>query len=134
MKSPEERPGAPETTPRRMRQQRQKTLSRGAIEFSPYQKRLRALFESLLGRKLAPRDGIAETERWSSMPKRLREYYQLAGRLDSINCSFDRLYRPNKLDDVDGFRVFMEENQTVVLWAFKIEDADQEDPTIYVER
>jgi hypothetical protein len=101
------------------------------MRLSPYQKRLRALFESFLGRKLNPRDGMAETKQWPPMPKRLREYYQIAGRVYSINRCFNRLYRPDKLDDEGDYRIFMEENQNVVVWAFRIEDADQESPTIY---
>ena len=96
-----------------------------------YQKRLRTLFESLLGRELTPRDGMPHTKHWSPMPWRLREYYQIAGRVDSINRCYERLYRPNKLDDEGGYRIFMEENQNVVVWAFKTQDVDQENPTIY---
>lgn len=99
---------------------------------TPYQKRLRRLFESLLKRKLTRRDGIAQTSKWSRMPKRLREYYEVAGRLHSINRCYERLYRPDKLDDEGDYRIFMEENQNVVVWAFKIEDADQENPKIYL--
>src|SRR5262249_49774047 len=101
------------------------------MRLTAYQKRLRTLFETLLGRKLSPRDGLPETKQWRPMPKRLREYYQIAGRVDSINRCFERFYRPNKLDDEDGYRIFMEENQTVVFWAFKIQDVDKENPTIY---
>jgi hypothetical protein len=101
------------------------------MHLTPYQKHLRALFESLLGRKLNARDGMAESKRWPPMPKRLREYYQIAGRLDSVNRCYERLYHPGKLDDEDGYRIFMEENQNVVVWAFKSEDVDQANPTIY---
>src|SRR5262249_28003433 len=101
------------------------------MELTPYKKRLRALFEPLLGRKLGPRDGMVETKQWRTMPKMLREYYQIAGRADSINRCYERLYHPNKLEDEDGYRIFMEENQNVVVWAFKIEDVNQANPSIY---
>jgi hypothetical protein len=99
---------------------------------TPFQKRLRGLFKRLLNRTLEPRHGIKATARWKRMPKRLREYYQVAGRLHSINRCFNRLYRPDKLDDEGAYRIFMEENQNVVVWAFRIEDADQENPKIYL--
>src|SRR5262245_34719722 len=101
------------------------------MPLTPYQQRLCALFEPLLGRKLNPRDGITETKQWRHMPSKLREYYQIAGRLDSINRCFERLYRPTKLDDEGRYRIFMEENQNVVVWAFRIEDEDKANPGIY---
>jgi hypothetical protein len=91
----------------------------------------RSLFESLLNRKLTARDGMAEKPNWPAMPGKLREFYRIAGRVDSINRIYERLYRPTRMDDEGGYRIFMEENQNVVLWAFRIEDADQENPTIY---
>ena len=91
----------------------------------------RTVFEGLLNRKLTARDGLAEKANWPAMPGKLREFYRVAGRLDSINRAFERLYRPTKMDDEDRYRIFMEENQNVVAWAFRIEDADKENPTIY---
>ena len=102
------------------------------MSLTPYQRRLQGHFKRLLNRRLEPRDGMTETERWKPMPKRLREYYQVAGRLHSINRCYERLYRPDKLDDEGDYRIFMEENQNVVVWAFRIEDAGQENPTIYL--
>ena len=101
------------------------------MHLTPYQKCLRGLFESLLNRKLGRRDGIAETKRWAAMPERLREYYQIAGRIDALNRCHNRLYRPDKMDDEAGYRIFMEENQNVVVWAFRTEDCGRENPAIY---
>lgn len=91
----------------------------------------RKLFESLLNRKLTARDGLVEKANWPAMPGPLREFYRVAGHIDSINRVYNRLYLPTKMDDEDGYRIFMEENQRVVVWAFRIDDADKKNPTIY---
>ena len=65
------------------------------------------------------------------MPGKLRQYYQIVGGVKSLNRCFNRLYSPNKLDDEGGYRIFMEENQNVVVWAFKLEDAEADNPMIY---
>ena len=91
----------------------------------------RSLFEALLNRKLTARDGLAEKPNWPAMPGKLREFYRVAGRVNSINRAFERLYRPTKMEDEDGYRIFMEENQNVAFWAFRIDDADEKNPTIY---
>lgn len=98
---------------------------------TPYQKRLRKLFESLLDRTLTSRDGACATKNWPEMPRKLREFYELVGRLDKINQCHNRLYRPARIQDEGDYRIFMEENQTVVVWAFKVEDARQDNPRIY---
>jgi hypothetical protein len=91
---------------------------------------LRSLFESLLNRKLTARDGLAEKANWPAMTGKLREFYRVVGRVNSVNREFNRLYRPTKMEDEDGYRIFMEENQNVVVWAFRIENAAFTGPNI----
>ena len=90
--------------------------------------RFRVLFESLLNRKLTSKDGLEEGSRWRPMPKILKEFYNVVGRVDSINRGYDRLYRPWEIERQDGYEIFMEENQRVVVWAFRTEDTAKANP------
>jgi hypothetical protein len=93
--------------------------------------RFRLLFESLLNRKLTSKDGIEEGPKWRPMPETLKEFYRKAERVDSINRGHNRLYRPWEIERNNGYAIFMEENQSVVVWGFRTKDTAQDDPLIY---
>jgi hypothetical protein len=65
----------------------------------------RKVFERLLGRKLTGRDGLPEKANWPAMPEKLREFYRVVGREDSINRAFERLCRPTRMEAVAWMRM-----------------------------
>ncbi|MGN6547920.1 MAG: hypothetical protein ACTHK7_23000 [Aureliella sp.] len=92
-------------------------------------------FAETLSQPLAESDGMAEREidrllAGRSIPLALRDYYRVAGR-HWMNSNYDRLLAPNELRTEQTYTIFMDENQNVGHWAFKTEDACQDDPQIY---
>ncbi|HEX5103877.1 MAG TPA: hypothetical protein VFV87_08715 [Pirellulaceae bacterium] len=94
-----------------------------------------ALFRSI--GDLAPQHGIARGELDNAestlgfkIPVPLRQYYEVIGNHE-ITWAFNRDYAPNEIECRDGMAVFCEENQCVVYWGFKIEEADLDDPSVW---
>jgi len=71
-------------------------------------------------------DGLGIT-----IPKILKQYYLLAGRL-SFNQAYNRLLSPDELFLTDDKAlVFCRESQDVVFWSIQERDAGKEDPRVY---
>jgi len=64
------------------------------------------------------------------VPLAMRQYYELLGNHD-VNTNFNRLYEPDKLMISNGFLVFAEENQNVVVWGIKTDKPLNEDPEVF---
>jgi|SRR5215510_8708455 len=93
--------------------------------------------KTILGRRLNRQDGIERTSLAASekrlklsLPRALRLYYQVAGKL-AINKEHNFLYEPKELTKLDAKLVFMEENQAVVFWGVDIKAIDQSDPEVF---
>lgn len=100
--------------------------------------KLKQVFEDLLGRKLKRADGISsekiedvENKLGLVLPNPLREFYQLVGNLDIFTKSFQRFAAIDDLLIKDSKLIFLEENQSVLYWAYNLEDSDTDDPLIY---
>lgn len=62
----------------------------------------------------------------------LKHYYQRIGLNEMVNAAFNRLLTPAQLGFSDnGYLVFYEENQAVVVWGIKKEDLTQDNPPVY---
>ena len=95
---------------------------------------IKAIAESIIGRKLTIEDGISiskikdiENKLECKIPTELKDFYNLIGNLDMFMSSFEDFPEPyligNKI-------VFLEENQGVCYWG--INKDDSESPTVYV--
>jgi hypothetical protein len=100
--------------------------------------RYQAMVRRHLGRDTRRGDGcsqatVAKAERQLGvrLPAAMREYYLLAGRLDRLNRAHNRLYAPTELQIVDGYLVFMEENQGVALWGIPVRRLAADDPFVH---
>ncbi len=96
-----------------------------------FQNEYRSLF-ARLGFPLSKRHIIseeqvnrAENRLAIRLPKALRDYYLVAGREKILNHSFNRLYSPSEWELHSGKLIFMEENQTVVVWGISISNRNQ---------
>jgi hypothetical protein len=94
-------------------------------------------FKTLLGRNLKQGDGFAAPELAGcerrlrvKLPRALREYYEVAGKL-SINTEHNILYGPKKLKIWKGKLLFMEENQRVVFWGLDAQELNLADPQVF---
>jgi hypothetical protein len=92
-------------------------------------------FRETLNTPLSPQDGMSDAEiesllRGQAIPSAMRDYYRVAGR-HWINNSYNELLRPDALEDVDGYLVFMNENQCVVRWGIRNADQTADDPTVF---
>jgi hypothetical protein len=97
-----------------------------------------SMVKLLLERELTRDDGISSeqieaTEQKLSLrlPYALREYYRVAGNLDELNRCHNRLLRMEELEVEDGYLLFMEENQAVVLWGVKTAQLAKDDPEVW---
>jgi hypothetical protein len=79
-----------------------------------------------------PADEIAEGESrlGVKLPEAVRAYYLTAGRLNWLNRAHNRLYAPSQWFIHEDRLVFMEENQAVLYWGVKIDEA-ADDPAVY---
>jgi hypothetical protein len=91
----------------------------------------------VLDRPLISEDGLPDREIVMGeqrlgvrLPRALREYYGIAGRLDHLNRAHNRLYAPHEWFVDAGELVFMEENQVVVYWGIPISDWLGDDPPV----
>ena len=102
-----------------------------------FQDEYRSLF-ARLGFPLSKRHGMsgaqldrAEIRLASRLPKALRDYYLVAGREKILNHSFNGLCSPSEWEVHSGKLIFMEENQTVVVWGIPISKRPAQDPTVF---
>jgi hypothetical protein len=65
------------------------------------------------------------------LPAAVRDYYLLAGRLDRLNRTHNRLFAPDEVRVEDGHLSFMEENQAVVHWGLPVKRLSAEDPVVH---
>lgn len=91
-----------------------------------------------LGLPLSKRDGIpatnltkAESKLGTRLPRALRDYYLVAGREKILNHSLNRLCSPSEWEIHSGKLIFMEENQTVVVWGIPVSKSPAQDPTVF---
>jgi hypothetical protein len=102
---------------------------------------LQAEYSSLfsrLGYPLSKRDGFskaqiakAENKVGVRLPAALRDYYLVAGRERVLNHVFNRLCLPEEWELHSGKLVFMEENQTVVVWGVTATTRPTHDPSVF---
>src|SRR4051794_31829687 len=97
----------------------------------------RTLFGSL-GYPLAARDGISEPQLAKAekkmgvrLPGALRDYYLVAGRERSLNHAFNHLCMPGEWEVEASKLIFMEENQTVVVWGVTATSPPTQDPRVF---
>lgn len=80
--------------------------------------------EKLTGAPISDSDGIDSSYTIGpQFPKSLNEYYK-------INSEHNRLYKPNKIYEIDDYLIIAEKNQNVVIWGIKSRDIT-EDPIVY---
>ncbi len=92
-------------------------------------------FTETLGEPLVPSDGMTESELNSSLgnviiPKSMLSYYRVAGN-HWLNQNHNALRDPASFESIDGYTIFMEENQGVVQWAIRNCDLFEDDPVVY---
>ncbi len=98
-------------------------------------------YRSLFGRlgfPLSKRDSIsevqiakAETKVGIRLPAAMRDYYLVAGRERVLNHAFNRLCLPSEWELHLGKLIFMEENQTVVVWGVTATTRPTHDPPVF---
>jgi hypothetical protein len=93
--------------------------------------------KEISGEALGPEHGmdpavidLASAEKGVVIPAALRDYYLVAGHHE-INREHNILYLPDQLAMVDGYLVFAEENQRVVIWGFREDELESADPVVY---
>ncbi len=91
-----------------------------------------------LGYPLSKRSGLsedqvarAEAKCGIRLPVALRDYYLMAGREKALNHAFNRLCMPSDWGVHSGKLVFMEENQTVVVWGVNATRRPTHDPSVF---
>jgi len=72
----------------------------------------------------------AERQLGFRIPRPLRDFYRVSGN-SPFHQVFDRMLAPSKIEVQDDMAIFCEENQCVVYYAFKIADADRDDPEVW---
>ncbi|MCR9119345.1 MAG: hypothetical protein NXI22_20630 [bacterium] len=87
--------------------------------------------------ELTPDDGLpvsmfddAQQHLGFRIPQPLRDYYSQTGNTE-FNHSFNRFLAPQDFDVRGDYAIFCEENQCVVLYGFRISDAEQENPEVW---
>ncbi|MCA9109347.1 MAG: hypothetical protein KDA52_05340 [Planctomycetaceae bacterium] len=94
-----------------------------------------AQFRDTLGEPLRASDGIPDSENDDQLgsrriPTALRDYYRVAGN-HWLNTNHNHLRPLSALETVDGYTIFMDENQVIVQWALRNSDREQDDPIVY---
>jgi len=103
-----------------------------------FEARYHALAARFVGRHLGPADGVSERDLASAekrlhfrLPASLRGFYRTAGRAPDLARAHNVLLDPAEVT-VDGrFLVFMDENQSVVSWGFRVADPASHDPVVW---
>jgi len=102
-----------------------------------FQKDYRRVF-ARLGFPLKTNDGVPaeqiakrEQHLGVKLPVALRDYYLVAGKHRRLNQIYERLYATREWDSESGKLVFMEENQTVVVWAVAVAEKASTDAPVF---
>jgi hypothetical protein len=96
----------------------------------PRLQELREFAETWLGRELTPADGVTVPAS-QEMPAALREIYQTLGSVGQFTKPHNELLDPSCIVSDGGYRIFYDENQLVVRWAFRDTDRDKDDPVVF---
>jgi hypothetical protein len=103
-----------------------------------FEARYLALAEKFVGRRLGPADGVSERELASAerrlhvrLPASLRTFYRTAGRAPDLARAHNVLLDPGEVKVEGQFLVFLNENQSVVSWGFRVADLASEDPVVW---
>jgi hypothetical protein len=73
----------------------------------------------------------AESRLGLVLPEALKDYYTVAGKHDGMMDAHSRFLSPGDLRVVAGHVVFCQENQHVMEWGFRLDEADRSNPTVY---
>ncbi|HUG66419.1 MAG TPA: hypothetical protein VMM76_01630 [Pirellulaceae bacterium] len=92
-------------------------------------------FRGTLGETLSESEGIPDSIIDSlldgrQIPEAMRAYYRVAGN-HWLNTNHNQLRPLGSLEFVDGYLIFMDENQVVVQWAIRDLDLAVDDPIVY---
>jgi len=97
-----------------------------------------ALAERHLGRILVANDGcsgadvaMAEMRMGIALPAAMRTYYLRCGNISRFNKSHNLLRSLSELTIEEDHLVFMDENQNVVSWGFRLHDLGLDDPIVW---
>src|SRR6188474_2852610 len=91
---------------------------------------LQEFTERWLGRRLRADDGVS-VSRSLNIPTALRDIYETFGSVQMLTTPHNRLRPPDAICVSDGYRIFYDENQEVVSWAFLETDASEANPMVY---
>ncbi|HVI47650.1 MAG TPA: SMI1/KNR4 family protein [Chitinophaga sp.] len=90
---------------------------------------MRQTAEKILGRKLMPEEGIAESQLRDAeqrldiqLPVPLRDFYQHVGNLPLFTSGFQQFAAPHELYMSGRKLVFLDENQGVVSWSIDLDN------------
>lgn len=107
-------------------------------ELTNLEAQLRGWGRRFLERDFSSEEGIgaahlaeAEERLGCRLPEALRTYYRLAGGCKTLNDAHNHLYPPERLAVLEGHLLFMDENQSVVSWGFRLEDLSHLDPVVF---
>jgi hypothetical protein len=102
------------------------------------EKRFRGWGTRYVGRGFLPEEGISEARLAAAegrlgfpLPESLRTYYQIAGGCEVLNDAHNHFYPPEGLAILEEHLLFMDENQSVVSWGFRLEDLQSPDPIVF---
>lgn len=93
----------------------------------------------LLGRQILKDEGIpesvieeAEDRLGFRLPFALREFYLSIGNIEVFSSAFNRFAPPDELFEDDGMLFFLEENQSVCMWAVSAVEAGYDNPSVHM--
>lgn len=100
-----------------------------------YEKWYTDQFRDTLGETLKESDGIPDPAidsllKGRVIPAAMRAYYRVAGR-HWLNINHNELRSADELESIDGYTIFMDENQRVVQWAIRDSEMGDDDPIVY---
>jgi len=94
--------------------------------------------EKYLGRSLRKQDGVsaaeisrAEKRLGVQLPEALRVYYRVAGNANELNTAHNQFYALSALEVEGDYLLFMDENQSVVSWGFRLADLKKKNPRVW---
>lgn len=92
-------------------------------------------FCNALGQPLQESDGMSDAEIDAQLdgrviPKAMRAYFRVAGN-HWLNTNHNELRRLDSLETIDGYTIFMDENQVVVQWSIRESEMKDDDPIVY---
>ena len=98
------------------------------------------IVEKFINRDIEPSDGIdpakvkeVELNLKITFPLAIKQYYQLAGDIELINCFHNQIYKADEIKIIDDKLIFMEENQSICYWGIDLV-ANSDNPEVYQGR